>query len=386
MFIPLKYNFRNLAVRRVATLLTAFGIAVSVGVFVAVMALVEGIRTTFVSTGEPQNVLALRNGAQSETGSLIDAEAGLAVRGLPGIAHDAMDRPMVSLERMIYVNQPRRSGGRSNVVLRGLGDFGIALRPVARLTSGRWFRPGAREVTVSREIAARFRDCALGEELVTGNARWRVVGIFDAGQTAYGSEIWTSNGDVGSAFHRTNNYAVILLKAANDSAVEGLITAMAQPRIDLHARRERAYFAEQTKAATPIRLLGNVIAVIMAVGSAFAAMNTMYAAVASRIREVAVLRALGFSSASVAISFLTEAMMLALLGGALGGLLALPLNGIGTGTTNWFTFSEMNFQFAVTPRLIAQGIAFAVVMGVLGGVLPAVRASRLSPATAMRAL
>ena len=385
MFIPLKYNFRNLAVRRLSTFLTAFGIGVSVAVFIAVMALVEGIRNTFVSTGEPLNVLAVRNGAQSETGSMINPDAAEAVRSVRGIALDTSGRPLVSLERIIYVSQERRSSGMSNVIIRGLGDAGRELRPEARLVRGRWFRPGAREVTVSREIAQRFRNCGLDEDLVTGNTHWKVVGIFDAGQTAYASEMWTDASDVFAVFRRPT-YAAVLLRAEDKAAIAPIIGDLSTPRLDLHARTEQAYYSEQTKAAAPIKILGNVIAWVMAIGSAFAAMNTMYAAVASRIREVAVLRALGFSAIAVALSFLTEALLLAMLGGIVGSVLSLPLNGIGTGTTNWFTFSEMNFQFAVTFRLLLEGIAFATAMGVAGGMLPAMRASRLSPASAMRAL
>ena len=385
MFIPLKYNLRNLAVRRLSTVLTMFGIAVSVAVFVAVMALVEGIRTTFVSTGESRNVLAIRNGAPSETGSLIKSEAALAVRPLAGIEHDVHDRPVVSLERMLYVNLERRGTGVSNVVIRGIGEFGRTLRPAARLARGRWFRPGTRELTVSREIADRFQNCGLDEEVLTGNTHWRVVGLFDAGQTAYASEMWTDASDLEAVFQR-EDYAAVLVRAKDERAIEPLIAEMSAPRLDLDARRERAYYADQTRAATPIRLLGNVIAVIMAIGSAFAAMNTMYAAVASRVREVAVLRALGFSAVAVALSFLTEAVLLAGIGGVAGGILALPLNGLLTGTANWITFSEMTFRFAITPPLLARGVLFAVLMGIAGGVLPSVRASRLSPAQALRAL
>lgn len=385
MFIPLKYNFRNLAVRRLSTLLTAFGIGVSVAVFIAVMALVEGIRTTFVSTGEPLNILAIRNGAQSETGSMIDPDAAQAVRSVRGIALDPSGRPLVSLERIIYVSQERRTAGMSNVIIRGLGDGGRELRPEAHLIRGRWFRAGAREVTVSREIAQRFRNCGLDEDLVTGNTHWKVVGIFDAGQTAYSSEIWTDASDVFAVFRRPT-YAAVLMRARDGAAIPHIIDELSSPRLDLHARSEQAYYAEQTRAAAPIKILGDVIAWVMAIGSAFAAMNTMYAAVASRVREVAVLRALGFSAWAVAISFLTEALLLAIFGGIIGSALSLPLNGIGTGTTNWFTFSEMNFHFAVTLRLLVEGIAFATVMGVAGGMLPAMRASRLSPASAMRAL
>ena len=386
MLIPIRYNLRNLFVRRTSTLLTVFGIGVSVAVFVAVMALVEGIRQTFVATGEPLNVLAIRNGAQSETGSLIEPSSALVARTIRGTARGADGEPLVSIERIVYVNQPRLTNGSSNVVMRGLGATGRTLRPAVRLVSGRWYVPGRRELTVSRTIAARFRNCSLGDELVTGRAHFHVVGIFDAGNSAYASEMWTGAEDVGSAFERAN-YSNVLARAADGDHVRAVIDALAEdPRMHFDARSERAFYAEQTKAATPVKILGNIIAVVMAVGSAFAAMNTMYAAVASRGREVAVLRALGFSRVSIALSFVTEAVLLSVAGGIVGGVGVVPLNGISTGTTNWFTFSEMNFHFAVTPPLFVQGVLFAAIMGLAGGILPALRASRMSPAAAMRAL
>lgn len=380
MFIPLKYNIRNLFVRRTATLLTAFGIAVSVAVFVAVMALVEGMDQTFVATGDARNIIALRRGAVSETGSIIDIEAPLIVRNFPGIE-------AISAERLVYVSTPRlQGGGSSNVVIRGLNDTGRALRPQVQLVRGRWYRPGTRELTVSRSIASRFRNCNLGDEFPTGSTRWKVVGIFDAGNTAYSSEMWTDPDGPAAAFQR-RAWSDIVVRATDKAAIAPLLHLLdAEPRIDLDARTEVDYFAEQTKASTPVRVIGNVVAVVMAIGSAFAAMNTMYAAVGARTREIAVLRALGFSGRAVALSFLSEAMLLAIVGGVIGGLAALPLNGLATGTTNWFTFSEMNFAFAITPRLFMRGILFAIAMGTVGGVLPAMRASRLSAASAMRAL
>jgi putative ABC transport system permease protein len=386
MLIPIRYNVRNLLVRRTSTLLTVFGIGVSVAVFVAVMALVEGIRVTFIATGEPLNVLAIRNGAQSETGSLIEPSAALVARTIKGVARGADGEPLVSIERIVYVNEPRTTTGSSNVVMRGLGPTGRALRPAVQLAAGRWYVPGRREVTASRTIAARFRNCSLGDELVSGRAHFKVVGIFDAGRSAYASELWTGAEDLASAFERSN-YSDILARAADRDSVRTVIDALSDdPRMRFDARSERAFYAEQTRAATPVQILGNIIAVVMAVGSAFAAMNTMYAAVASRGREVAVLRALGFSRASIALSFVTEAVLLSIAGGIVGGAGVIPLNGLSTGTTNWFTFSEMNFHFAVTLPLFARGVLFAAVMGLAGGILPALRASRMSPAAAMRAL
>ncbi len=380
MFVPLKYNLRNLAVRRTATLLTAFGIAVSVAVFVAVMALVEGMKRTFVETGDPLNIIALRRGAISETGSIIDVSAPALIRNLPGVA-------TMSAERMVYVNTARREDNSSaNVVIRGVSDTGRTMRPEVRLVSGRWYQPGLSELTVSRSIASRFRDCGLGEELRTGSATWKVVGIYDAGHTAYSSEMWTEPESIAATFER-RAWSDIFIRASSAGQVPSIIAMIeAEPRLDLNAQRELAYFHEQTKAAAPVQILGNIVAIIMAAGSAFAAMNTMYAAVGSRTREIAVLRALGFSGHAVALSFMSEAVLLSVAGGIAGGLCTLPLNGLATGTANWFTFAEMNFEFAITPLLLAEGVAFAIAMGLVGGVLPALRASRLSAAAAMRAL
>lgn len=386
MFVPLKYNVRNLAVRRVTTLVTTLGIGLTVAVFIALFALVEGIRNTFVETGDPANILAIRKGAESETGSIIEPEVALATRALPDLAIGEDGRPMISLERIVYVYQPRRGTGSSNVIIRGTDEIGRALRPQVRLLRGRWYRAGAREITVSRTISERFQGCSLGDNLRTGRESWTIVGVFDGGQSAYGSEMWTDATDLRDAFDRPA-YSAILMRA-RDPGVSPVLAARidSDRQLNLDAESEPAYFSEQTKASEPIRILGNLIALVMAVGSAFAAMNTMYAAVASRGREIAVLRALGFGGSAILLSFLLESMILAALGGVVGALLALPLNGLTTGTTNWFSFSEMTFQFRVTFPLILKGVLFAQVMGVVGGIAPALRASRQSAANALRAL
>lgn len=386
MFIPLRYNLRSLRVRRITTLVTALGIGLTVTVFIAVMALAEGMRNTFVSTGEPLNLLVIRQGSQTETNSFVQREAADVIRTLEGIALDAQGRPLASAERIVFINQPRRTGGTSNVIMRGLDEVGRSLRPQVRLLEGRWHQPGMRELTVSRTIAERFVDCGLGEHLGTGTARWTVVGIFDAGPTAYGSEIWTDVNDLGNAFERFH-FASVMLRARDPAALAAVEKRIQEDRrLQLKAVPEKEYYAQQTLAAVPIQILGGWIALIMAIGSAFAAMNTMYAAVAARIREVAVLRVLGFSRTSLLLSFLIESLILAALGGVLGILLALPLNGLATGTTNWFSFSEMTFQFRITPALLWWGLVFALVMGGTGGLLPAWRAARQRPALALRAL
>jgi putative ABC transport system permease protein len=387
MLIPFRYNLRSLRVRWVTTLVTAVSVGLSVTVFVAVMALAEGLREVFVTTGEPLNLLVIRQGSQTETNSIIERSRTDVISTLEGVAADSQGAPMVSAELAVFINQPRRTAGSSNVVIRGLTDRGREMRPQVRLVQGRWFRPGLRELTVSRSIAERFSNCGLGEHLATGRATWTVVGIFDAGQTAYGSEMWTNVDGLANAFERRSNFSSVLMRARDSAAMRALSDRISNDRrLQLKAQAEPEYYASQTMTATPVRILGNTIAFIMAFGSIFAAMNTMYAAVSVRVREIAVLRVLGFSPVSVLLSFLFESLLLAGLGGLLGIALALPLNGLATGTTNWLSFSEMTFEFRITPGLLQQGMAFALVLGAIGGILPAAKAARQRAAIALRAL
>jgi putative ABC transport system permease protein len=387
MLIPFRYNLRSLRVRWVTTLVTAVSVGVSVTVFVAVMALAEGLREVFVTTGEPLNLLVIRQGSQTETNSIIERSRAEVISTLEGIAADSQGGPMISAELAVFINQPRRTEGSSNVVIRGLTDRGREMRPQVRLVEGRWFRPGLRELTVSRSIAERFSNCGLGQQLTTGRASWTVVGIFDAGQTAYGSEMWTNVNDLADAFERRSNFSSVLMRARDSAALRALADRISNDRrLQLKALPEPEYYASQTATATPVRILGNTIAFIMAFGSIFAAMNTMYAAVSARVREIAVLRVLGFSPASVLLSFLFESLVLAGLGGLLGIAMALPIDGLATGTTNWLSFSEMTFEFHITPGLLQQGMIFALILGAIGGILPAAKAARQRAAIALRAL
>jgi putative ABC transport system permease protein len=387
VLIPLRYNLRSLRIRWVTTLVTAVSVGLSVTVFIAVMALAEGLRQVFVSTGEPLNLLVIRQGSQTETNSIIERSRTEVISTLENIATDAQGAPMVSAELAVFINQPRRTSGSSNVVIRGMPEKGREMRPQVQLVQGRWFRPGLRELTVSRSIAERFANCGLGEHLATGRAVWTVVGIFDAGQTAYGSEMWTNVDDLAGAFERRSNFSSVLMRAKDAAAMQWLSDRISNDRrLQLKAQSEPEYYASQTSTATPVRVLGNIIAFIMAFGSIFAAMNTMYAAVSTRVREIAVLRVLGFSPLSVLLSFLVESLLLAGMGGLLGMALAMPLNGLATGTTNWLSFSEMTFQFRVTPELLRQGMMFALILGAIGGILPAAKAARQRAAIALRAL
>lgn len=377
MRIPLSYNLRNLRVRAFSTVMTALSVGLVVAVFIGIMALARGLEQAFVSTGDPLNVVVLRQGAQVETSSSVSRQALQDIRYLPGVAADAQGAPLVSPEVIVLLNLPKRGDGQgSNVLVRGLSAQGFALRPQVRMVAGRPFRPGLREVIVGRAMADRFQGAGLGESLRFGRSRWTVVGIFDAGRTAFASEVWADASELADDFDRAA-YSSVLLRAETPLASRSLTQRISEDqRLHLKALSEPDYYAEQTKAAGPIKILGNFLAVVMAIGASFAVMNTMYAAVARRSREIGVLRVLGFGPRSILASFLVESVILAAAGGILGCLLALPLHGLATGTTNFRTFSEVAFGFRITPDLLAEGLVFSLVMGSLGGLLPARAASR----------
>jgi putative ABC transport system permease protein len=386
MTIPLKYNLRNLVVRRTTTLATALSITATVVVFLALMALAHGLENSLAATGDPLNVLVMREGSQSEAVSFVSRENFQIIKYLHGIAADASGNPWVDPELIILMNFPRRGQKQgSNVTLRGVGPDGPSLRPEFRLVAGRYFRPGLREVIVSKAISDRFQNCSLGDKIKFAKGYWTVVGVFDAGHSAYNSEIWTDVNDLAQDFDRTD-YSDVIVRARGAAAIPEIQhQADNDRRLHLKTETEREYYASQTSTAAPIRALGVFIAVLMAVGASFAAMNTMYAAVARRTREIGTLRALGFSRRSVLISFVLESVFIAILGGIIGGLIAFPLNSVTAGTTNFITFSELTFNFQVTPRLFGIGIIFAAIMGLFGGFFPAWRASHESIVGALRA-
>lgn len=385
MAVPLKYNFRNLVVRRTTTLMTALSITATVVVFVALMALAQGIETSLAATGNPLNVLVMREGSQSEGVSFIDRDAYQIIRYLHGIAKDKNGNPWVDPELIILINFPRRGQKQgANVTIRGVGPNGPSLRPDFHMIAGRYFRPGLREVIVSKQISERFQNCSLGDKIKFAKGYWTVVGIFEAGHSAYNSEMWTDVNDLAQDFDRTQ-YSDVIVRAENAAAVHEIENeANNDRRLHLKTQTELEYYEAQTQTAGPIKAFGIFIAVLMAIGAAFAAMNTMYAAVARRTREIGTLRAIGFSRRSILISFMIESVAIAIVGGIIGCLLALPLNGVTTGTTNFTTFSEMTFNFNVTPALFAAGVIFAACMGLLGGFFPAWRASRENIVTALR--
>jgi putative ABC transport system permease protein len=384
MAIPLKYNLRNLVVRRVSTLMTIGAIALVVAVFVALMALANGLNSALKTTGSPENVLVLRQGSQTETSSGVSKEAFQVIQTLPGIARDREGKPMASAEGVIIVNLPRRSGESTNVTLRGVSETAFAMRPGIKLVAGRMFRPDIGEAIVSRTVADRFSNAALGQSLQLGKRTFAVVGVFDAGGTAFDSEIWSSINDVADAFDR-NGYSSVLVRAENVATRDQLVNRIeAEQRLKLEAKPELKYYEEQTSTSGPIRGLGIFVAIIMGIGACFGGMNTMYAAVAHRTREVGTLRALGFSKLSILTSFVIESMILALIGGVIGCLLALPVNGIATGTMNFRTFSEVAFSFRITPDLLVSALIFSLVLGFIGGLLPSRLAARMPITRALR--
>ena len=377
MPVPLAYNIRNLRVRVFSTVMTVFSVGLVVAVFIGVMALARGLEEAFVATGDPLNVVVLRQGSQVETSSAVRRDALQVIRYLPGVAADAAGVPLVSPEVIVLLNLPKRADGQgANVLVRGLGATGFELRPQVRLVQGRMARLGLREVIVGRSIAERFQNAGLGERLRFGRSRWTVVGIFEAGRTAFGSEIWTDATELADDFDRAD-YSAVLLRAESPLALRAIARRIdSDQRLHLKAQAEPEYYAEQTKTAGPIKVLGGFMAILMAIGASFAVMNTMYAAVARRSREIGVLRVLGFQPASILLSFLGESVLLALLGGLVGCLLALPIHGLTTGTMNFRTFSDISFAFRITPDLLLNGLGFSLAMGALGGFLPARLASR----------
>ena len=378
MRIPFKYNWRNLRVRWRSSLATMVGIALVVAVFVMVMALARGLRATYLSTGDARNLLVVRKGSMAESSSQVTFEEVRRVKYLDGIARNERGEPIASAEIIVLITMQRQSGGKAHVQVRGLGPMGKELRPGMRIPpgQGRMFEPGKRECIVSGNVARRFADCGLGRKFRSGKHTWEVVGVFDAQQTAYDSEIWVDADEAREAFNRSF-YGSVVLRPSDPTAAAGLIQRIENDaQKQLRVLTETEYYREQTKTAAPIQAFGAALAAIMSIGAAFSAMNTMYAAVGARTREIGTLRVLGFRPSSIYFSFLLESVILAILGGVIGCILALPVHGMATGTFNWSTFAEVGFEFRITLGLLGAGMLFALTMGVLGGLLPARLAAR----------
>ena len=386
MAIPIKYNIRNMVLRKGLTVMTALGIALTVTTAVFIMALLAGLQKAFQSTGNPLNVLVLRKGSTSELTGPFPQENFQTLKTLSGIARDKSGEPLVSGEITVVIVLPRKDGsGEANVTVRGLMQDGLELRSTVILADGRWFTPGQREVVVSKSIRKRFMHANVGDAVEFGKGSWKVVGVFDAGGMAYESEIWGDVNQMSSDFDRQGVYSSAYLRATDAVAADALKHRVSDDqRLKLDGMLEPEYYATQTKSGAVIKFIGWLVAAIMAIGSSFAAMNTMYAAVAYRSREIATLRVIGFSRPSILTSFVLEAVLLSLLGAIVGIILMLPFNGMTTGTQNQVTFSEVVFGLQMTPGVVTAAIIFAVVMGLFGGIFPAWHASRREILAALR--
>ena len=386
MAIPIRYNIRNLRLRKGLTAMTSLGIALTVTTAIFLMALLAGLDRAFVTSGDPLNVLVLRKGSQAELSGGFDASLFPTLKNLPGIAKDSHGEPLASGEWVVVIVLPRKDGtGEVNVTVRGMMPDGLELRSRVKLSQGRWFTPGQREVVVSESIQKRFSHANVGDTVQFGKGPWTVVGIFDAGGSAYESEIWGDVNQMASDFDRQGGFASAYLRATDPVSAEALKNRVSDDqRLKLEGALETEYYAKQTRSGAPIKYIGWVVAIIMAIGSSFAAMNTMYAAVAYRSREIATLRVIGFSRPSILTSFVFESVLLSLLGAAVGIVLMLPFNGMTTGTSNAVTFSEVVFSLRMTPQVVMVAILFAVIMGLLGGMAPAWHAARREILAALR--
>jgi putative ABC transport system permease protein len=386
MAIPIRYNIRNLKLRKGLTIMTSLGIALTVTTAIFLMALLAGLDRAFVTSGDAQNVLVMRKGSQAELSGGFDASLFPTLKTLPGIAKDSHGEPMASGEWVVVIVLPRADGtGEVNVTVRGMMPDGLELRPKVKIIEGRWFNQGQREVVVSESIKKRFAHANIGDTLQFGKGPWTVVGVFDAGGSAYESEIWGDVNQMASDFDRQGGFASAYLRATDPVSADALKHRVSDDqRLKLEGMLETEYYAKQTSSGAPIKYIGWVVAVIMAIGSSFAAMNTMYAAVAYRSREIATLRVIGFSRPSILTSFVFESVLLSLLGAALGIVLMLPFNGMTTGTSNSVTFSEIVFSLRMTPVVVGVAIAFAIIMGLFGGMAPAWHAARRDILGALR--
>jgi len=386
MAVPISYNIRNLILRKGATVMTALGIALTVATAIFILALLAGLRDAFQTSGNPNNVLVLRKGSNSELAAGgVDLSAMTVIRDLPGIARNAHGDPLVSGETILVIVLPRLDGtGSTNVTVRFLSPIGIEMRPEVKLISGRWFTPGQREIVVSKSVHQRFGQTNIGDSIWIGKGPWQVVGIYDSGTSAHESEVWADINQLASDFDRST-YSSVLIQATDPVSADALKhTVTDDQRLKLNGMLETEYYDQQTKTGGPIKFVGFMVAFIMAIGSCFAAMNTMYAAVAYRSREIATLRVLGFSRPSILTSFVFESLLLALLGAAVGIVLMLPFNGMTTGTSNPVTFSEAIFRLRMTAGVVTTATIFAVIMGLFGGLAPAWHAARQNILNALR--
>ena len=386
MALPLKYNIRNIVVRKGSTLATAFTIGLTVAVFLMVMALARGIDLTLSSSGEPMNMIVLREGSTAELNSSLTRENFNDLMYLDGVEREG-DKPLATGELITLIYKARKGMSQgSNVTVRGVGPMSFKLRSGFQTVAGRVFQPGLTEAVVSKRIAERFQGLDVGDKFRIQTTDYTVVGLFDSAGKAFESEIWVDINSLASTTKR-DNYSSVLMRVKDQNALTALSKRITDdPKLHLKAQSERAFYEDQQGTASgALKGLAVFISFIMAVGAGFAGMNTMYAAVARRTKEIGTLRVLGFSRLSILTAFLLESVAIALIGSAIGILLALPLNFVSTGTSNWVTFSEIAFNFKVTADLMLFALIFGAIIGLIGSLLPSIRASRFKIVDALRA-
>jgi ABC-type antimicrobial peptide transport system permease subunit len=387
MGIPYSYSVRNLLTRKLTTVLTASGMALVVFVFAATLMLSEGLRKTLVDTGTYDNVVVIRKAANSEVQSGVERLKASVIETQPEVAIGEQGEPLLAKELVVLINLPKRGSSKpANVVIRGIGPASLLLRPQVRLVEGRMPKQGSAEVIAGGSIAKRFQGGGIGETLRFGMRDWTVVGIFDAGNTGFSSEIWGDVDQLMQAFRRPV-YSSVIFKLRDPAEFEGFKTRIeGDPRLTLEAKREKTFYAEQSEGmAKFLNILGITLTVIFSLGAVIGAMITMYAAVANRVTEIGTLRALGFQKGSILATFVLESLFLGLIGGCAGLFFASFMQLITISTMNWQTFAELAFSFTLTADIAGKSLAFSLIMGFVGGLLPAVRAARMSIVEALRA-
>lgn len=387
MKIPITYNLRNLIARKLTTILTVLGIGLVVFVFAAVLMLAEGFRKTLVSTGDSDNVIFLRRGSTAELTSGIPRSQTNILKALPQAAQTDAGKPLIAGEVVVVNNLPRRADDQpSNVIVRGVSPQSLTLRQQVTLIEGRMWQPGTSEIITGKGVAEKFKGCGLGESVEMGMREWTVVGVFDAGGTSFDSEIWGDVEQFMDAFRRPV-FSSLTMKMAEGQKFDELQQQIASdPRLTVEVKREVQFYEEQSQSlGLFIRILGLTVTIIFSFGAMTGAVITMYSAVANRAREIGTLRALGFKRRNILTSFLAECVLISLIGGALGLFFASFLQFVDVSTTNWATFSEVVFGFRLSPSIVINAMIFSVIMGLIGGFAPAVRAARLPVVAALRA-
>jgi putative ABC transport system permease protein len=382
-------TLRSVPQRLGSTMVAVVGIAGVVIVFTAVLSIAEGFRAAMRGTGDSQTVIVLRQGSDTEMTSGFSGEHVKIISEAPGIEQGPQG-PSASPELFVIVGHPlKRSGTDANVPLRGVSLAALQVRPRLKIVEGRMFQPGTNEIIVGRAASRQFVGLTVGTSVRWGEGSWQVVGLFEADGSVAESEIWCDAKVLQPAYRRGNTYQSVYLRLNSTDSLQKLKDALTvDPRLNVTVIREPDYYAQQSQVLqTIIRTIGTGIAALMGLGAIFGAVNTMYSAVAARSREIATLRALGFARSPVVVSVLVESLLVSLVGGAIGGLLAwAAFDGYQTATMNWQSFSQVAFAFAVTPALLTRGLIYAAIMGLLGGLLPAIRAARLPVVTALREL